>query len=94
VRAAALASYAKQADDDALERLAQRVRARAIRRCGELLKQIEAKNGRPPTKNYNGSGIVSTRSGAAREAGLSDRQRNTALRMASIPAEEAHKQGC
>src|SRR5690554_3481448 len=40
-KAAALASYAKQSNDDQLEKLALRIRARAIRRAGELLKQIE-----------------------------------------------------
>jgi hypothetical protein len=35
----ALASYAKMADDDSL-RMAHRIRARAVRRSGELLKQF------------------------------------------------------
>jgi hypothetical protein len=87
VCAAALANYAKQADDDALERLAQRVRARAIRRCGELLRQIEKKHG--VNQNIRG-GVppIVTCTQAARDAGLSDDQRKTALRMASIPDED------
>src|SRR5262245_45047582 len=44
-RAEALASYARQADDDALETLAVRIRARAIRRCGELLAAIAPAQG-------------------------------------------------
>ena len=61
----------------------QRVRARAILRCGELLKQIEKKQGRQPE---NGEAPPRyTRTQAARDAGLSDDQRKTALRMASIP---------
>ncbi|UZF93180.1 hypothetical protein [Bosea sp. NBC_00550] len=39
--AAALASYAKQADDEELMRMATRIRARAVRRAGELLKQLD-----------------------------------------------------
>ncbi len=37
-KAEALASYAKQAKDDGLRILADRIQARAINRCGELLK--------------------------------------------------------
>ena len=40
-KAAALASYAKQSKDESLFKAAARIQARAIRRCGELLKEIE-----------------------------------------------------
>lgn len=40
-KAAALASYARQADDKTLENYAMRIRARAIRRAGELLKEYD-----------------------------------------------------
>jgi hypothetical protein len=43
-KAMALASYARQADDKTLENYAIRIRSRAIRRAGELLKQFD---GRP-----------------------------------------------
>lgn len=36
-KAQALASYARQADDDDLEKYAVKIKAHAIRRCGELL---------------------------------------------------------
>jgi AbiEi antitoxin C-terminal domain len=39
-KAEALASYARQADDDSLRKTADRIQARAIRRCGELLKEM------------------------------------------------------
>jgi len=84
-KAAALASYARQAKDHTLRMMAERIQARAIRRCGELLKQVPSGQG---SKNQYGelrNGSV-TRRGVAREAGLSDRQRVTALRVASIPA--------
>lgn len=80
-KAAALASYAKQAKDEQLQKYAERIRARAIRRCGELLKQVEPSKGGQPT--HDGGGISRTK--AAADAGLSERQKVTALRVASIP---------
>jgi hypothetical protein len=47
-RAEALASYAKQADDDTLRKHAERIQARAVRRVGELLKLIEPSQGGRP----------------------------------------------
>lgn len=44
-KAQAMASYARQAKDDSLYKQALRIQARAIRRCGELLKQIEPARG-------------------------------------------------
>lgn len=82
-KAEALASYAKQAKDEGLRRLADRIQARAVRRCGELYKQLESKQGA-----RTDLGTVPTRSSAAESAGLSERQRKTALRVANVPAEE------
>ena len=45
-KAAAIRSYARQADDDALHKLAIRVQARAVRRCGELLREFDAQGAR------------------------------------------------
>ena len=45
-KAAALASYAKQANDEEMMKMVARIRARAIRRVGEFLKQIEAETPR------------------------------------------------
>lgn len=50
-KAEAMASYAKQANDDSLRKMADRIQARAIRRCGELLKQVEPGKGGRPSKN-------------------------------------------
>jgi len=55
-KAAALASYAKQADDKSLFELATRIASRAVRRCGELLEPFDArgdhrKSGGAPTSS-------------------------------------------
>ncbi len=86
-KAEALASYAKQADDDTLRKQADRIQARAIRRCGELLKTFNTgpQGGRP--KNDDGTDTVSQRQ-AASDAGLSERQRVTAVRVANVPSQD------
>jgi len=84
-KAAALASYARQARDHTLRMMAERIQARAVRRCGELLKQVPSGQG---SRNQHGQlrdGAV-TRQKAAVDAGLSERQRVTALRLAALPA--------
>lgn len=89
-KAEALASYARQADDDSLRKMADRIQARAIRRCGELLKLVE------PAKNQHDAnarvGTDPSRSAAATSAGLSERQRKTALRVANIPESDFEDQ--
>jgi hypothetical protein len=86
-KAAALASYARQANDDSLRVMAVRIQARAERRCGELLKQIPRAD---IATRYGKDGTVPpvTRTSAAIEAGLSERQRKTALRVANVPQDE------
>lgn len=85
-KAAALASYAKQADDETLFNTAMRIKGRAVRRCGELLKKIEAKHtGRIGRDTPPNSG---TRKAAASAAGLSRDQAKQALRVASVPHEQ------
>lgn len=83
-KAQALASYARQAKDETLRRLADRIQARAARRCGELLKQIP--RGDESTRfGQEGAHPPVTRTEAAADAGLSEHQRKQALRIASIP---------
>lgn len=84
-KAEALASYAKQADDDSLRRLADRIQARAVRRCGELLKQYDGR-GRP-AENKDGAVPISQRA-IAGQAGMSERQIKTAVRVANVPADK------
>lgn len=91
-KAEALASYAKQAKDDQLRKYADRIQARAIRRCGELLKTYSEgreKGGRPSV-NGTAAATVSQRS-AAEDAGLSKRQQVTAVNVANVPAEKFEK---
>lgn len=87
-KAQALASYAKQADDKEMEKTAQRIRARAVRRCGELLKEIERATGK--TKG-DGNGPFS-RKNAATEAGLSERQAKQSIRVANVPTKDFEEQ--
>jgi hypothetical protein len=95
-KAAALAAYARQAKDDSLAVYARRIQARALRRAGELLKDVPrgdeaTRYGRdgtvPPGDSTSYENPVG-RAKAADQAGLSERQRKTALRVAAIPAEE------
>jgi hypothetical protein len=67
---------------------AVRIQARVIRRCGELLKEIEsAKN---QYDAHTDAGISRTQ--AAQEAGLSKRQKDTVIQVANVPAEEFEAQ--
>lgn len=81
-KAAALASYAKQADDDSLQKFAVRIQARAIRRCGELLQQFQNPGVR--TKPRGDSPPRSQRD-AAKNAGMSKDQEKQAVRVANVP---------
>jgi hypothetical protein len=90
-KAQALASYAKQANDDQLMKMATRIRDRAIRRAGELLKQIEPATGSHWESKREGTRPL-TRSDAATEAGLSSHQAKQALRVANVPADEFERQ--
>lgn len=85
-KAAALASYAKQADDDTLHKYAVRISARAIRRMGELLKQFEAPGARTdkPTEGDHPRSAAE----AASNAGLSEHQHKQAVRVANVSEED------
>ncbi len=89
-KASALAAYARQAKDPQMLTLAARIRARAIRRCGELLREIEAARGRRTDLELQESQPQETslprltRSQFADDAGLTEHQRRTALRIAAV----------
>lgn len=79
------ASYARQSKDDSLRKTADRIQARAVRRCGELLAEIKRPpQGGRPAKNGGDAPPVS-RARAAIDAGLSRDQKRTALRVAAVP---------
>jgi len=85
-KAAAIASYAKQAKDKSLERFALRIKARAIRRAGELLTEFEAAKNQhdAAAKRARTGGGTSTRTEAATAAGMSKRQKDTAIQVANV----------
>ena len=83
-KAEALASYAKQADDDTLRKLADRIQARAVRRCGELLKQFDARP-QNAAKQSEGDRTLISRQQVATDAGMSRHQQVTAVRVANVP---------
>jgi hypothetical protein len=91
-KAQALASYAKQANDDELLKMSTRIRDRAIRRAGELLKQIEPARGANQNIGGGTSPKVITRKEAAADAGLSPDQAKMAMRIANVPAESFEAQ--
>lgn len=64
--------------------MSQRIRARAIRRAGELLKQIEPGQGARDGKREVGT-HPPLRGEVAAEAGMSPHQAKQAIRVANIP---------
>jgi hypothetical protein len=89
-KAAALGSYARQSKDESLFKAAARIQARAIRRCGELLKEFEAKN-QYDANARDGDGPCTIKE-AGVKAGLSERQQKTAVRVANVPKEDFEAQ--
>ena len=83
-KAAAIASYARQADDVELENYARRIRARAVRRCGELLRTFDAR-GRGKSESPL---VFKSRTAVAQEAGLTEHKVRTAVNIAGIPEPE------
>ena len=61
-------------------------RVRAIRRCGELLKQFDGRGGNQ-TESKVALTSAPTQREAAESAGMSLHQQRTAVRVANIPAE-------
>jgi hypothetical protein len=89
-KAAALASYARQADDESMLRTAMRIRARAIRRMGEVLEEIEPANG--ARTDLEPGRDTHTRLQAAEDAGISRNQAIDALRVARVPAADFERE--
>lgn len=88
-KAAALSSYARQAKDESLRRMADRIQARATRRCGELLKQVPAAKGGWPDSNSSSQTVTASgRMAAAESAGLNRGQTARAINIANVPEEK------
>jgi hypothetical protein len=86
---AALCSYFRLSRDTTLHNLALRIQQRAQRRMGELLKLIPAASSSNLVQHRQDGAVPSvTRTAAADAAGLSERQRKTALRIANVPQQE------
>jgi hypothetical protein len=93
-KAAALASYARQSEDVELERMAARIRARAMRRAGEIAKQMMQPHGgdRSLTQQNDGGVILMPKEKVQEASGFSERQLNNALRVASVPERQFTEQ--
>lgn len=74
---------------DTLRKMAERIQARAIRRCGELLKQVETGQGVRTDLLHDAADMKLTRTEAATQAGLSERQKVTVLRVANTECSRA-----
>ena len=88
-RAEAIKAYSVQARDDELKKIAQRIQLRAIKRMGDLL--LEIPSGEGLNQNiHTGSGmdVSETRTSVAEDAGLTKRQKDTAIKLGNIPNEE------
>ena len=91
-KAAALASYARQANDSQLEKMALRIRDRAVRRCGELLKQFDGKGRNQHKELREGALPKLSQREAAEAAGISTAQTKQAVRVANVPAAKFEQQ--
>lgn len=85
-KAQALASYARQSNDDTLQKQAIRIQSRAIRRCGELLKEFDGRGG-DHTKSGGTPTLAPSRREVAEDAGMSKDQQVTAVRVANVPVQ-------
>jgi hypothetical protein len=82
----ALASYARQSQDYEMEKTALRIRSRAIKRGGEILKETE--KAQPGPKQLRDAADPQLgRKAAAEDAGLSARQAKTMIRVSNVPNE-------
>ena len=89
----ALAAYARQSRDTELEKTAIRIRARALRKAGEMLKLVEKGSGKnnqhtqAKVKKAGAEPFHKTRKETYTAAGMSDRQAKEAVRVANVPDE-------
>jgi hypothetical protein len=79
----AAASYARMVDDEALLNHCKRIKGRAVRRAGELLKTFNSQG-----RRLSATSVGKSQGEAARSAGTSERQELTAVRVANVPNED------
>ena len=84
-KADAMAAYARMSEDDTLRKQCDRIQARALRRCGELLKEYNSPGARTDLEPNDGGDGGLTQGQAAKDAGMSERQQVTAVRVANVP---------
>lgn len=90
----ALALYYKQSKDKTLEKYAKRIKYRAKRRMGELLKQFDARGGdhgnqyKSKSGKTVGSVSFATQKEVAQSIGLSERQQYESINFANVPKEK------
>ena len=90
-KAAALASYHKQADNEEMFQMLRRIQARAVRRAGELLKDFQADThenlmrGKSRVVPNHNPGTATTQRQAAKEAGMTEHQTSVARQVAEVP---------
>jgi hypothetical protein len=82
-----LASYAKQAQDETLEKLAMRIRGRAVQRCGELLRNFDGRGG-DRSKTAHRDNSAPTKQEVAEAAGISLGQLRDITNVGNIPKDE------
>lgn len=88
-KAEAMASYARQAKDDTLRKMADRIQSRAIRRCQELLRQFpEGHGGDRKSDQVVDAHNLKTQRQTALAAGMSDWQYRTAMAVGDVAEEE------
>lgn len=84
----ALALYYKQSKDKTLEDYAKRIRIRAERRMGELLRQFDGKgNNQYSKEGTDATDGKLTQKNVAENIGLSERQQLQSVRLSNIPEE-------
>ena len=98
---AALAAYARMRDDRDLHNYALRIQLRAERRYGQLHKQLfpnrskeNLVQNRSSSPDHRQDGTVPPVTGvqAAAQAGVTERQLKTSLRIAAVPEEDFNRQ--
>jgi hypothetical protein len=93
-KAVALASYARQSEDLELEKMAIRIRERALRRASEIARQMMQPHGtNQHTKAGDHSDVISLPKEKVQEiSGFSRRQLNNVLAIGNIPQEDFDRQ--